>query len=309
MAVSEILDDIEREISQGDKWKALELILATAEQIDGITNHSPQLSPFKRLNETSSVLSAGDEAAGDEDNTDESVAAVSGGNIPRVMNVDGTYATQSAFSTGGPDSAKKAAKERERPPLRKYLIDGDFFIGAALAGTLTKLALRWDSLVKDEAKQNRFTAECMLIIASVLRLGTSGLPEKAITKDDEDRLQLCLKVLSDKNSLLCSVFSSECRDALGQMLEATVSSEAMSAGAEKKVAAIQPDCPIAFSQLSKLDSLVGAGDVLDISLKQALGTGKISKADFASSKLSKVSLLVCMIEICLMNTVLFRSHS
>merc|ERR1711971_657497 len=139
-------------------------------------------------------------AAGDEDNTDESVAAVSGGNIPRVMNVDGTYATQSAFSTGGPDSAKKAAKERERPPLRKYLIDGDFFIGAALAGTLTS-------------------------------------------------------------------------------------------GSEKKVAAIQPDCPIAFSQLSKLDSLVGAGDVLDISLKQALGTGKISKADFASSKLSKVTQL------------------
>merc|ERR1711983_104053 len=65
----------------------------------------------------------------------------------------------------------------------------------------------------------------------------------------------------------------------------------MSAGAEKKVAAIQPDCPIAFSQLSKLDSLVGAGDVLDISLKQALGTGKISKADFASSKLNKVTQL------------------
>merc|ERR1712037_784352 len=136
-----------------------------------------------------------------------------------------------------------------------------------------------------------FTAECMLIIASVLRLGSSGLPEKAITKDDEDRLQLCLKVLSDKDSLLCTVFSSECRDALGQMLEATVSSEALTSGSEKKVAAIQPDCPINFLQLSKLDSLVGAGDMLDLSLTQALGTGKISKADFASSKLSKVTQL------------------
>ena len=28
---------------------------------------------------------------------------------------------------------------------------------------LTKLALRWDGLVKDETKQNRFTAECMLL--------------------------------------------------------------------------------------------------------------------------------------------------
>ena len=225
-------------------------------------------------------------AAGEEENTDESVAAVTGGNVTKVMNVDGTYATQSAFSQGGPDSAKKL-KDKERPPLRKYLIEGDFFVGAALAGTLTKLALRWDGLVKDEAKQNRFTAECMLIIASILRLGTSGLPEKPITKDDEDRLQLCLKVLSDKTSLLCSVFNTECRDALGQMLEATVTTD--SAGVDTKVVAIQPDCPINFSQLSKLDSLVGAGDVLDISLKQALGTGKISKADFASSKLNKVT--------------------
>ena len=54
---------------------------------------------------------------------------------------------------------------------------------------------------------------------------------------------------------------------------------------------IQPYCPnspINFLQLSKLDSLVGAGDILDISLNQALGTGRISKADFASSKLNKV---------------------
>merc|ERR1711953_658097 len=141
-----------------------------------------------------------------------------------------------------------------------------------------------------EAKQNRFTAECMLIIASILRLGTSGLPDKAITKDDEDRLQLCLKVLSDKTSLLCTVFNTDCRDALSQMLEAHVSLD-LGTSSDKKTVSIQPDCPISFSQLSKLDSLVGAGDMLDLSLTQALGTGKISKADFASSKLSKVTQL------------------
>jgi len=228
-------------------------------------------------------------AAGEEELVDESVAAVSGGNVTKLVTADGTYATQSAFSQGGGEAGKKA-KDKERPPLRKYLMEGDFFVGAALAGTLTKLALRWDGLVKEEAKQNRFTAECMLIIASILRLGTSGLPEKAITKDDEDRLQLCLKVLSDKTSLLCSVFNTECREALSQMLEAHVSLE-LGAGGDKKAVAIQPDCPVSFSQLSKLDSLVGAGDMLDISLKQALGTGRISKADFASSKLNKVTQL------------------
>ena len=86
-------------------------------------------------------------------------------------------------------------------------------------------------------KQNRFTAECMLIIASILRLGTTGIPDKPITKDDEDRLQLCLKVLSDKTSMLSSVFNTECRDALGQMLEATVTMDT-TAGLDKKVVAI-----------------------------------------------------------------------
>merc|ERR1712002_1315624 len=145
--------------------------------------------------------------------------------------------------------------------------------------------------VKDEMKQNRFTAECMLVISSILHLGTSGLPEKTITKDDEDRLQLCLKVLADKTGLLSTVFNTECREALGQMLEAQVQVEGTNTGMEKKVVSIQPDSPINFLQLSKLDSLVGAGDILDISLNQALGTGKISKADFANSKLNKVTQL------------------
>merc|ERR1711936_693914 len=176
-----------------------------------------------------------------------------------------------------------------RPPLRKYLIEGDFFIGAAIGSTLTKLALRFASMVPDEVKQNRFTAECMLVISAIMHLGSSGLPDKAITRDDSDRLQLCLKVLCDRSSLLRQVFTGDCREALGSMLEAQVQVESM--GGEKKVVAIQPDSPINFLQLSKLDSLVGAGDMLDLSLTQALGTGKISKADSASSKLSKVTQL------------------
>ena len=195
----------------------------------------------------------------------------------------------------------------ERPPLRKYLMEGDFFIGAAIGSTLTKLALRFllflllqssafnlisnrfAGLVADQVKQNRFSAECMLVISAIMHLGGSGLPDKAITRDDSDRLQLCLKVLCDRSSLLRQVFTGDCREALGSMLEAQVQVE--SVGGERKVVAIQPDSPINFLQLSKLDSLVGAGDMLDLSLTQALGTGKISKADFASSKLSKVTQL------------------
>ena len=65
--------------------------------------------------------------------------------------------------------------------------------------------------------------------------------------------------------------------------------EQVTGSGEKKTVVIQPDSPISFLQLSKLDSLVGAGDMLDLSLSAALGTGKISGTDFSSTKLSKVA--------------------
>lgn len=65
-------------------------------------------------------------------------------------------------------------KGEARPPLRQYMMDGDFFIGAALGTTLAKLALRYMSLTPDGKKQNRFCSEAMLIMASILHLGKSG---------------------------------------------------------------------------------------------------------------------------------------
>lgn len=41
-----------------------------------------------------------------------------------------------------------------RPPLRQYLLDGEFFVGAAIACTLTKLALRYLDMEADKEKQN-----------------------------------------------------------------------------------------------------------------------------------------------------------
>lgn len=52
-------------------------------------------------------------------------------------------------------------------------MDGDFFIGAALGSTLTKLALRYSKLVSP-LQANRFDAEIMLIMAGIIHLGQSG---------------------------------------------------------------------------------------------------------------------------------------
>lgn len=58
--------------------------------------------------------------------------------------------------------------------MRQYLMDGEFFIGASIGTTLAKLALRYISLSNDTASNNKFCAEAMLIIASILHLGKSG---------------------------------------------------------------------------------------------------------------------------------------
>lgn len=127
---------------------------------------------------------------------------------------DGTYATQSAFSLA------PIAKKEQRPPLRQYLMDGDFFIGAALATNLTKLALKFIELETNKQKQNRLCCSVMLTLSSVIHLGKSGLPTKPITNDDADRIFVCLKTLSERSPEITEVFKNSCRDALAKMLEA-----------------------------------------------------------------------------------------
>ena len=46
-----------------------------------------------------------------------------------------------------------------RPPLRGYLLDGTFFIGGVIAGTLTKVAVRYIEKVKEPRSQN--VSECL----------------------------------------------------------------------------------------------------------------------------------------------------
>lgn len=60
-------------------------------------------------------------------------------------------------------------------------MDGDFFIGASIGTTLTKLVLRYVNLVHDVKKHNHFCTDAMLIMTSILHLGKSG-KIKTITK-------------------------------------------------------------------------------------------------------------------------------
>ncbi|KAK6637472.1 Coatomer subunit beta [Polyplax serrata] len=228
-------------------------------------------------------------AAGEKTDEDVTLGPVP---VQKLVTTDGTYATQSSFNT-------LATKKNEvRPPLRQYLIDGDFFIGAALGTTLAKLALRYNALVKDSIKRNRFTTEAMLIMSSILHLGKSGIPSKAITNDDADRLLLCLRVLSDTNPQIESIFNEKCRQALSIMLVANALQESSLQKLKEKSAKVnEADDPITFLQLS---SLRGAGgdfggeNLFELSLNRAVAGGKQGgPGDYSagSSKLNKVTQL------------------
>jgi len=144
----------------------------------------------KSIGEVPIVASEMKKAAGEEDseNAENTDTAEKPKKSAQRVTADGTYITQSALVT----SSKK--EDTSQPPLRGFLLDGEFFIGSVLATTLTKLGLKFAKLCDEPRKQNAFLAECMLIMTSVLHLGRSGYAKKQIPEDDSTRISACIKV-------------------------------------------------------------------------------------------------------------------
>jgi coatomer subunit beta len=140
--------------------------------------------------------------------------------VQRLVTADGTYATQSAFVSSNPADKKTLnglTNDRNRQAsLRTFLLDGDFFIGASLATSLCKLVIRYMDFEQDSAKQNRFCAEAMFIIASILHLGRTNLPSKPMNEDD--RMLMCVRLLNERLPITFQIFGEECRTALADML-------------------------------------------------------------------------------------------
>ncbi|CAF3966090.1 unnamed protein product [Rotaria sordida] len=218
--------------------------------------------------------------------------------VQRLVTADGTYATQSAFmSTNAMDkkTLNGPANDRNRQPsLRTFLLDGDFFIGAALSTSLCKLVIRYMNLENDSIKQNRFCAEAMFIIASILHLGRTSLSSKPMNEDDYDRMLMCVRLLNERLPITFQIFGHDCRTALAEMLtiKAQEQKEIEKKLSKEKAATVEPDDPIRFTQLLSSNEFDEKEDILDLTLKQAIGTiGKKDENIFSSSILSKVTQL------------------
>jgi len=240
-------------------------------------------------------------AAGIETNKEDEqiVRSNNATSVQQLVTADGTYATQSAFVlTANTTNAKDEAEKR--PTLRGFLLQGHFFIAAALARTLTKLTLKYLKLIGDnQVKQNRFLAEAMYIMACVLHYGKSGLTKKPINEDDNDSINICLRVIAERSALITRLFDGQSQQALTTMLEAKLNEELDDEKAKSSRNAklrqnvkVQPDDPLRFGQLMSALDYIEKEDVFDLTLKQAIGVLKKKDEDFIlSSKLNKVTQL------------------
>lgn len=197
------------------------------------------------------------------------------------VTADGTYATQSALST-------TTSFIDEKPQLRKCLLDGEFFIGAALATSVTKLSLRYNEVCQDPIAKNKLSAQCMLVLASVIHLGKSSLPKKPISDDDVDWMSLCIRVLNDRSPILVSIFTRGCRESLQGMIGTIDLSKLQLSASEKNLVKTDVDALINFSHLLSNSNDGKAVDELELSLLQATEGSKKKDNDISTTALSKV---------------------
>ncbi|KAF7359278.1 Coatomer subunit beta [Mycena sanguinolenta] len=225
-----------------------------------------------------------DVAGGEEEATSPKVET--GGGKPKVL-ADGTYATESAYSTT--TARLEAVRAASKPPLRTLLLGGDFFTGAVLASALTKLVLRFDAKANDKAASNMLRAECMLIMTSIIRVGQSKFVTVQIDEDSNERIMNCIKTLSElqTENAVEEIFLEDTKTAFSRMLGAQEKRALEKKEAEStKVAAVQVDDLLTFRQFSKKT----ADEAIDYDLDVGRATAGDVQEDFISN-LSRISQL------------------
>lgn len=205
---------------------------------------------------------------------------------PAVL-ADGTYATQSAVVDNVHISGTSATSN-SAANLRAILLTGDFFLGAVVSATLTKLVMRLEEVQTSGVALNKIKAEIMLILVSMLRLGESSVLPHPIDRDSYDRISLCIRLLSSPDDVIRSVWLKSCHDSFVVMLKEKQDRENEDLKAKAMVSYAQPDDLIDFYHLKsrKGMSQLELEDEVQTDLKRA--TGEISKDGETDRNLNRV---------------------
>ena len=217
----------------------------------------------------------------EEEDTKGKPAAGGGKRGPQVLS-DGTYASQSAASTAVAPSATSDGVAAS--PLRSLLLHGDFFLGACLAATLTKLVLRYNEAIGPASEEaNKETASALLLLVSILRVGTVSSAAKPIDPDSQQRVTLCIRILLEAHGLGVDVFSSSSRRVFAEMLADQRKKSDVAAGKTKAVVKSQVDDLLTIRQLKGKGQEEDAVDADDADLHRAVGSSSSIASDISST--------------------------
>ncbi|GAV77879.1 Adaptin_N domain-containing protein/Coatamer_beta_C domain-containing protein [Cephalotus follicularis] len=206
---------------------------------------------------------------------------------PAIL-ADGTYATQSAASETAFSPPTIVQGSLSSGNLRSLLLTGDFFLGAVVACTLTKLVLRLEEVQPSKAEVNKATTQALLVIVSMLQLGQSPVLSHPIDHDSYDRVVLCIRLLCNTGDEIRKIWLRSCRESFVKMLSEKQLRETEELKAKAQVSHAQPDDLIDFYHLKsrKGMSQLELEDEVQDDLKRA--TGEFIKEGDDANKLNRI---------------------
>ncbi|KAM3324615.1 coatomer subunit beta-1 [Capsicum chacoense] len=206
---------------------------------------------------------------------------------PAVL-ADGTYATQSAASETALSPTTIVQGSLATGNLRSLLLTGDFFLGAVVACTLTKLILRLEEVQPSKIEVNKATTDALLIMVSMLQLGQSCVLPYPIDNDSHDRIVLCVRLLCNTGGEVRKIWLSSCRESFVNMLSDKQLQESEEIKAKAQISHAQPDDLIDFYHLKSRRGMsqLELEDEVQDDLKRA--TGEFVKDENDANKLSRV---------------------
>lgn len=168
---------------------------------------------------------------------------------PAIL-ADGTYATQSAaLETAMSPPTLVQGSLTSVGNLRSLILSGDFFLGAVVACTLTKLILRLEEVQPSRVEVNKATTQALLIMVSMLQLGQSPVLPHPIDNDSHDRVILCIRLLSNTGDEIRKIWLQSCRESFVKMLAEKQLQETEEIKAKAQISHAQPDDLIDFYHL------------------------------------------------------------
>ncbi|KAH9297610.1 hypothetical protein KI387_029292, partial [Taxus chinensis] len=220
-------------------------------------------------------------------NKSQPAASMTSSRRPAIL-ADGTYATQSAASEIAISNPVILGSSDTTGNLRTILLTGDFFLGAVVACTLTKLVLRLQEVQPSRVDVNKAAADALLIMVSILRLGQSSVLPHPIDNDSYDRISLCIRILTCPDDLLKTIWLQSCRESFTKMLADKQLREIEETKAKALISHAQPDDLIDFRLLKsrKGMSQLELEDEVEDDLKRA--TGEFIKDGDSTNKLNRV---------------------